>query len=585
MVALPRLVPIDSPEEATLPQRGFLIAATLLLALAAGANAQTVNGTLLGAVTGEVIGGAYIVLLETDSSEVTRVLTNSLGEFTIHAPRSGSYRLRTERIGFKSVVSEVFDLGEGGEVELTMRVEPVILRLDPLTIEGARECRVIGDQALQVLTVWEEARKALSAVAWAGPREQLLHEMEHFERWYTPNFRMVHEIRETIPTHRVMPFLSRSVEELEQLGYVIVSGDSVVYEAPDAEVFFSEPFLQHHCFRLEQRRRGGREMLGLRFEPIRGRDTPDVKGVFWLDAETGALEELELSYVNVGVWQRERGAAGELQFEQLPDGRWFVSSWWIRMPLVRRREGMQGPVWQFEEAVVGFEQEGGEVLRVYAMDGRTVYARGRATVSGMVFDSTSGKGLPGAFVRLQETDRVTISDAAGGFWLTDLPEGDYTITFTHPRATLFGLGNLPDRQNVETELGSVVRADLSLPSAETIVERLCTASGESEQGLLAGRITDAVTDSVVPHARVSVIWLERNDGGATAHRREVAADATGIYRACVPRAASFSVEVSAPRRPMKAVSMIFGESPLHVLDVELDPVSEPEAGSRVASSM
>ncbi len=555
--------------------RSLVPVVALIVIGAAGARSQAVHGVLLQDLTGEAVGGAYIVLLEADSSAVTRVLTNPLGQFRVHAPRSGTYRLRTERIGFKSIVSELFDLVDGGEFEIELRVEPVILRLDPLTIEGARECRVIGDQALQVLAVWEEARKVLTAVAWAGPREQLLHEMEHFERWYTPNFRMVHEIREMIPTHRVMPFRSRSVEELEESGYVIVTEDSVVYEAPDAEVFFSEPFLQHHCFRLEQRRRDGRNMFGLRFEPVRGRDTPDVKGVFWLDAQTGALEDLELSYVNVGVWQRERGAAAELQFEQLPDGRWFVRSWWIRMPLVRRREGMQGPVWQFQDAVVGLEQEGGEVLRVYAMDGRTVYARGSATVSGTVFDSTTGAGLAGAFVRLQGTDRVTISDAAGGYWLTDLPDGDYTVTFTHPRATLFGMDESPDQEDVDLEIGTVVYADLALPSPGTVVSRLCTASSDVEQGLLVGRISNAAADSIIPRARVSVIWLERSASGSTAHRREVASDSTGVYRACVPRAASLSVEVSAPGMPMKAVPMMFGDSPLHVLDVELDPLPEP----------
>jgi len=559
----------------TVAARPLLLAAVLISTGVVGLRAQAVTGVLVQDATGEAVRGAYVVLLGADSSEVTRALTDPLGRFTIDAPRSGTYRLRTERIGFRSIVSKPLDLQEGSEVQIELRVVPVILRLDPLTIEGARECRVIGDQALQVLAVWEEARKVLTAVAWLGPREQLLHEMEHFERWYTPNFKLVHEIRETIPTHRVMPFRSRSVEELEESGYVIVAEDTVLYEAPDAEVFFSEPFLQHHCFRLEQRRRDSRQMIGLHFEPVPGRSTPDVEGVFWIDAATGALEDLELSYVNVGVWRRERGAAGELQFEQLPDGRWFVSSWWIRMPLVRRREGMQGPVWQFQEAVVGFKQEGGEVLRVYAMDGRTVYARGRATVSGTVFDSTTGAGLAGAFVRLRGTDRVTISDAAGGYWLTDLPEGTYTVTFSHPRARLLGFVDPPDEENVDLKLGTVAHADLELPSAGTIVKQLCTGSSEVERGLLTGRVTNATTDSIITYAHVNVIWLERSGAGSTTHRRAVAVDSAGIYRTCVPRAAPFSVEVSATGMSMKAVSMIFGDSPLRVLDVALDSLPEP----------
>ena len=377
-------------------QRGPHLLSLLILIVAATfvgaprASAQTIIGVLLNEDTGAPVGRAYVVLLDTDSVEVTRGFANGLGRFRVHAPRAGRYRVRTERIGYRSVVSEPFELGDGEDLELEVPVEPVLVRLDPYTIEGSRECRVIGDQALEVLTVWEEARKALSAVAWLDPREQLIHEMDHFERWFTPSFRMVHEVRSTEPTHNVMPFRSRSVEELEESGYVVVAEDSVVYEAPDAEVFFSTPFLQHHCFMLDQERRGGRQKLGLRFEPVLGRDNADVQGVFWLDAETGALENLELDYVNVGVWQRERGAGGELEFEQLPDGRWFVSRWWIRMPVVRRVESMTGPIWHFPDAVVGFKDEGGEEKPVVM----GCYGLGPGRLMGTIAEILSdGKGL------------------------------------------------------------------------------------------------------------------------------------------------------------------------------------------------
>ena len=545
------------------------LATVVVLALAGprAVAAQTVNGSLLDDATGDPVPGAYIVLLNSDSVAVSRELTDALGRFTMHAPRPGTYRIRTERIGYRSIVSASFELTETEEAELELRVEAVVLALDPLTIEGGRDCRVIGEQALQVLTVWEEARKALTAVAWTGPGDRLIHELERFERWYTPNFRMVHEIRDTTPTHNVMPFLSRTVEELEETGYVVVEEDSVLYEAPDAHVFFSQPFLQHHCFRLDQGRRDGRRMFGLRFEPVPGRDTPDVKGVFWLDAETGALQQLELEYVNVGVWQRERGASGELEFERLPDGRWFVSSWWIRMPVVRRREGMQGPVWQFQEAVVGFKQEGGEVTRVFAPDGRTMYARERATVAGVVFDSTSGGGLVGAYVRLAGTNLVTVSQPGGGYWLTDLPDGDYGITFTHPRAALLGVE--PDVVEVALERGTVTRIDLALPSAEALVTRACTESTGFEQGLLVGRISDQSPDSTVSGARVRVVWLQSGARGADPTWSEVITDSQGVYRICVARRVPLSVEVSVAGMPMTATPAVLGESAVHVLDISL----------------
>jgi hypothetical protein len=325
-------------------------------------------------------------------------------------------------------------------------------------------------------------------------------------------------------------------------------------------------------------------MWGLRFEPVPGRTLPDVKGVFWLDAVSAALERLEIEYVNVGVWQRERGAAGELQFERLPDGRWFVSRWWVRMPLVRRVESMKGPVWHFPEAVVGFEQEGGEVLRVYATDGRTVYARGRATVSGVVFDSTTGRGLEGAYVRLAGTERVTVSEADGSYWLTDLPEGRYTVTFAHPRATLFGVGDPPDEENVRLRSERVARADLALPSAGALVDRLCPETAGIDTGLLVGRVREATHDSLVTEAGVRIVWLAEDTGGATPRWLEVTTDSLGTYRACVPRNAPLSVEVTADSRPMTAVPAMFGETAVLVLDVQLRAPEPPPGVATFLSS-
>ncbi|NIM52748.1 MAG: hypothetical protein GTN78_05460 [Gemmatimonadales bacterium] len=549
-------------------QRALLLVATVLLVGASAAGAQTVKGIVRQSDTSAPMGGTYVVLLDPDSLEVTRALTNPLGEFNITAPRPGSYRVRTEQIGYRSVVSSLFTLSEEKVTELELLVQPVIVRLDAITIRGeARECRVVEEQALEVLAVWDEARKVLQAVAWSDLQGHLVHELERFERWYSFTFRLLHEARSTTPTRHVLPFRSRSVEELEELGYVLLEGDSVVYEAPDAEVFFSDLFLQHHCFSLDEANWDGRRMVGLRFEPVRGRALPDVKGVFWLDRATAALERLELGYVNVGMWQRERGASGELEFARLPDGRWFVSRWWILMPLVRRVETMKGPVWDLRDAVVGFEEEGGEVRRVYAPDGRTLYARGRATVRGVIFDSTSGRGLADAYVRLAGTRSVTISEADGSYWLTDLPEGRYTVTFTHPRATLLGLA---DEGEVDLEVGVVARVNLALPSPRTIVERVCPEPATAaEEGLLVGRVYDTARDTVMVGARVRVVWLE---GGTPTDRLrwvEVETDSEGIYRACVPRSAALSVEVRVGGEPLAAAPAVFGESRLRILDVEV----------------
>jgi hypothetical protein len=528
------------------------------------APAQSLGGTLTDRDSNTPVGGAYIVLLNADSLEIARGLTDRLGRFQLHAPNPGFYRLRTEVVGFLSSVTGRLEVGGDGLADLQLEVVPVRLRLDPFFVEGrARECRIIGDQALEVLTVWDEARKALAAVAWSEMQEEFIHELDRFQRTYTPSFVLREENRTSVPTRHVLPFRSRSVQELEDLGYVLIEEDSVVYEAPDAEVFFSAPFLQNHCFWLDRDGSGSGSRLGLRFEPVRATDRADVSGVFWLDGENGALQLLEIAYVNVGVWQRERGAGAELRFQQLPDGRWFVERWWIRMPMVRSVESLKGPIWDFPEAVVGISEEGGEVMKVYSGDGRTVFARDRATVSGLITDSTTGLGLSGAFVSLEGTDWITISQPDGSFWLTDLPEGRYQLTFTHERSEFFGL---TDSWPVQLREGSELRTDLAIPPIRVIVERRCGARG-ADVGLLLGHIRDEVTDSVVSGADVRITWLESGDAVESLRTLDVETDSTGVYRACVPRGAPLSVEVSVDDTLLTAVPAVFEERLLRVIDI------------------
>ena len=555
--------------------RSLLAVVCLLIVCASALEAQAVRGVVRHAQTGRPVGGTYIVLLDADSLEITRSITNALGAFLIPAPRAGTYRLRTERIGYRSVVSATLELAEATVVEVELPVEPVVVQLEALFVEGTRECRVVGEQALEVLDLWEEARKALQAVAWADVQEYLVHELERFERWYTPGFRLLDERRATTPTRHVMPFRSRSVEELEEHGYVIVDEDSVVYEAPDAEVFFSVPFLQHHCFWIDEDNQDGQQKVGLRFEPVDGRSLPDVSGVFWIDAETIALERLELGYVNVGLWQRERGAAAEVEFDRLPDGRWFVSRWWIRMPMVQRVETLKGPVWDLEEAIVGFEEEGGVVRRVFAADGRAMYARDRATVRGFVYDSISGAGMADAYVSLVGTDHTTISQADGSYWLTDLPEGRYAVTFSHPNATLLGVEY---ETEVELEVGTNAHADLFMPSPETVVDRLCTETESGvELGLLAGGVRDATRASPVSGAHVRIVYsIAAGDEGEEIVRwLDTRTDLDGLFRTCVPRNAPMSVEVSVIGAAHAALPVMFGGSLIQIVEIDLQ-LAEPE---------
>ena len=190
---------------------------------------------------------------------------------------------------------------------------------------------------METATVWEEARKALSGVAWGESGQVFTYEIQYFNRYFEENGRLYHDQSSTIRRARVMPFTNPDATELHERGYAVERGeveDSSEYFAPDAEVFFSEAFLQHHCFKLQ--RDGDYEgMVGLAFEPTRGRDVPDVKGTLWLDEESAELRRLELQYTDLRSHLRRRHARANVEFARLENGMWFVQSWLIRMPIVR----------------------------------------------------------------------------------------------------------------------------------------------------------------------------------------------------------------------------------------------------------
>lgn len=81
----------------------LLVLPALLSAQAVGA--QTVQGQLVEEGTGSPIAGALVLLLNEDGKTAARVLTDEGGRFLIRAPAPGLYRLRADRIGFRSAQS------------------------------------------------------------------------------------------------------------------------------------------------------------------------------------------------------------------------------------------------------------------------------------------------------------------------------------------------------------------------------------------------------------------------------------------------------------------------------------------------
>ncbi len=284
-----------TPPHLTLP-------ALALVVMAAPLDAQTLSGQVVDSVTRVPVGAGFVVLFDSDGAEIIRTLTSRNGRFTFTlAPNQrGPLSLRSERIGYRVAVTELFDVPADEPVDLTIWVRALPVPLSAIEVRGTTECKLRPDEDAQTATVWEEARKALAAATWTASR-QLYHVVSNvYERDLDGRQRRVlQEQHRPAIGHSTNPFVSREPAELLKHGYVVTEGESFVYFAPDAEVLQDEGFLETHCFRLRRSDDQGDNLIGLAFEPAPSRDLPDVEGVLWLDRRSSELRSLEYRYTNM----------------------------------------------------------------------------------------------------------------------------------------------------------------------------------------------------------------------------------------------------------------------------------------------
>src|SRR5207245_6263264 len=69
-----------------------------------------------------------------------------------------------------------------------------------------------------------------------------------------------------------IPFRSAPASDLVARGYVVVEDDGTwTYQAPDADVLLSDPFLRTHCFETKAGHGETAGFVGLAFTPARDR--------------------------------------------------------------------------------------------------------------------------------------------------------------------------------------------------------------------------------------------------------------------------------------------------------------------------
>ncbi len=475
-----------------MPRRLCSLLIALLLAAGlrpAPASAQTVLLRVMGSDTSGPIFGALAHLIDDTGRIVRSVLTDERGRALFVSVPPARYRVRAEMIGMATRETEPFDVTQGVAEPLELSLDPRPIDLEGIDVMADRRrctARPAGE-GLVVATLWEEARKALSAAALTERQGLYRYETMKYERDLDPNTLLVMREEESRRDgYMRVPFESVPTAELLDGGFLQRDGPELVYYAPDANVLLSDEFLDTHCFLLAARDQVA-GVIGLGFEPLdtRGRIV-DVSGTLWLDDGTAELRWLEYSYTNMDLDFGSAPAGGRVEFQRMPSGTWIVPEWWIQMPIIGTRVVDRTS----RSTLITLRRAGGRVVEVHEGGGRSLGGRRQTGgIEGVVVDSV-GAPLPGARVGVVGGSQEVFTDAEGRFGLLGLSEGNYRVRFVDPRLAAFGLLATPlTREVIQNEVSYV---EFHMPSANDLLLEACrTQLGAAGGGAFVGRVVDA----------------------------------------------------------------------------------------------
>jgi len=537
------------------------------LTAAVPAASQTVAGRLLDEDTQAGVTGAFIVLIDSSGARVARGLTDELGGFSVRASTPGTYAVKVERIGYRSWTGAPRFLGVAETVREDIAVSAIPVQLDAVVVEADDDCRVRPAEGQAAAVLWEEARKALSAAKWAEREGWFQYVVARYERDLDASLRVVREeLTRSDTVFTRSPFVSAPATDLAARGYVRAGADgSAQYFAPDADALLSDAFLDGHCFRVRGGDRHHRGMVGLTFEPARGRDLPDVAGVLWLDSATAELRTLEFDYTNFRLAGFDADeAAGLVEFRRVPSGHWVVREWWIRMPMLTvtedRRRGERRPT------VTGFRVAGGRVSALLTERGARRFEMAAGEVTGTVSMGGADRRLAGVEVSLVGTAYSATTDDSGRFRIAEVSPGRYTARATHPAFFVRGGAGV----GVEVREGAVSAVHLVAPSAGEINARCDVRGAAAGSAVLVGVVRDAASGAPVPAATVEATRGEMLDTAVRALSIASDTDGRGVYVLCgIPHGVALIVRARAGRRTGEPVGVELDDAEVRGLDLRV----------------
>ena len=524
----------------------------VLCSLVAGeGSAQVIRGVVVESGTRKPVASVLVSLVDSGNRDLQRFLADADGSFRFLALRPGRYSVRAERVGMTTETVDAGDLGPGDTITVRIAIEQRPIALEGIQASGERRCELREDLGEATQRVWEEARKALRATSLAESAGRYVYELEKYVRELAPgSLEIRSETRATSRTMSKRPIESRPVESLIADGWVVFESEDVLFFAPDANVLLSDEFLATHCLRLRAGDGSRSHLLGLEFRPVRIRSAiTDIEGVLWLARETGGLEWLDFSYVNLP------GPAGEIKGDQiggrvgfrgLPDGSWIVSNWHIRMP---RMTEERDPFIGVRARLVGIVEEGGQVASARQRGAtRAAYARRSGSIVGEVRESNGTDAVSEGRVGLVGVGLETDVGAEGRFGISALPAGVYSLAFLRP--VLAGLDRDYVVAEVRVQEGDTVSVRFQAPDPDAVLARACgVEEWAPDTGVLQGHVAVAGSRVAGPGVAVVAEWVSVRDLGTRlqAEARTVSTETTdlGAFRVCGVPTDSRTITVTA----------------------------------------
>ncbi len=426
--------------------------------------AQVVEVRVVDSLTTLPAASAIVSLQRADGTVVERRLTDLLGLVRFAGMGVGEYRLEVDRIGARRQRTSVFGITSPLNTirrRVVMATEEFVLPdLDVLTDEVACSVGGVGGRAL--VSVWEEARKALTATVLTQESVRPLLRRWRWERSLDRNQRPRGERDDIVEYTRGAPFVSVPIRRLREIGFVDVGPDYAVFSLPDAHVLLADGFLDAHCFRLEIEERRQEGLVGLRFAPLADRKVSEVEGALWLRRRGAELVEITFRYVNLPpVFEGNPKFGGRVVFDPIPGVGWIVREWSVQSPLY----GVPAVKGSF----TGRRRTTGlGIVRWHLAGGRSEVVRVDTALAEIDRPSPNGAHITSGFTRPQLCGPIPRTDESMGLVVVKVERADSTGVV--PNLPVLVTAGDPEFQAVQLANGKELRVERAATRVDGVTD-------------------------------------------------------------------------------------------------------------------